>query len=388
MLRTVALGLVLSAGVAGVAPPPGRDAAPAGRVGHVFVIVLENKNFEDSFAAVAPRAPYLAQVLVSQGAFLRQYYGIGHVSLDNYIAMLSGQGPNMVTQSDCQIFQDFVTQGPATLDGQAIGQGCVYPASVPDLTGQLGAKGLSWKGYMEDMGNDPSRYPAGSTPATCGHPAVNAQDHTQQAAATDQYANRHNPFMYFHNIIDDAASCDAHVVNLDRLPADLASPATTPNFVFITPDLCSDGHDAVCADPGQRGGLEGINDFLSTWVPRILASPAYRQDGVLIVTFDESDVEESNGPEDAAACCAGFPAPNTPMPGIFGPGGGLIGAVVVSKFVKPGTTSDVPYNHYSLLRTLEDLFGLPYLGYAGNPLSTSFGADVFSEKMPVFPSKD
>ena len=105
-----------------------------------------------------------------------------------------------------------------------------------------------------------------------------------------------------------------------------------------------------------------------------MAAPAYRDGGLIVVTFDEGS--------DAAACCgetAGFSAghPNVPLPGRTGPGGGRIGAVLLSPLIKPGTVSTVPYNHYSLLRTIEDIFGLPYLGDAALPQVRSFGPDVF-----------
>src|SRR5207253_10184631 len=127
--------------------------------------------------------------------------------------------------------------------------GCVYPKTVKTLVNQLAAKGLTWKGYMQDMGNTPSR-----EPATCAHPAPLTADGTQSATKKDNYATRHNPFMYFHSVIDNKANCNAHVVPLTPLTNDLASVATTPNFSFITPSLCDDGHDAPCAD-GRPGGL-------------------------------------------------------------------------------------------------------------------------------------
>jgi len=372
-LATLVTGLVACSGSGG----SGGGTSLPDKVGHVFIIVLENKDYAKSFAADS-LAPYLAKTLPAQGALLENYYGTGHVSLDNYIAMISGQGPNITTQSDCIVYADFVGTPPvAALDGQAVGQGCVYPASVPNLPDQFRAAGIRWKGYMEDMGKDPAR-----EPATCAHPAIGTVDGTQVASAEDAYATRHNPFMYFHSIIDDPAYCDAHVVNLDLLVADLASVATTPNYVFITPDLCSDGHDAPCAD-GEPGGLESINAFLLAWVPKILASPAYQQDGLLIITFDESDGPQS----DASGCCGAGPTPNTPLPGITGLGGGRVGAVLLSPFIKPGTVSTTPYNHYSMLRSVQDLFGLPYLGYAGAASQQSFGADVFSLKQPEFPAK-
>jgi len=332
--------------------------------------MLENENAAVTFGA-KPSAPYLAQTLPAQGALLKNYYGIGHASLDNYIALVSGQAPNQKTQLDCMVFSDFVLQQPA-LDahGQVLGLGCVYPNIVKTLPDQLDAAGLTWKGYMEDMGKDPRR-----ERATCGHAPVGRPDNTEIATAQDKYAARHNPFVYFHTIIDDPERCDAHVVNLDALPTDLANAATTPNYVFITPNLCNDGHDPECADGGP-GGLQAADTFLRKWVPLITGSPAFKQDGLLVVTFDES---AGQGPEGSTACCSERPLASARRPaGVLGPGGGRVGAVLLSPFIKPGTVSSAAYNHYSLLRTIEDIFGLGYLGYAAEPDLQPMGTDVFT----------
>lgn len=375
-LVAVALAVAL-ASCGGSGGGSGASAGGATKVGHVFIIILENEDYENSFGA--DTAPYLSQTLPAQGALLQNYYGIGHVSLDNYIAMISGQGPNAITQSDCIVYLDFLRLIPLDgLDGQAIGQGCVYPTSVGNVTDQLTARGLTWKAYMEDMGNLPDR-----EAATCGHPSLNGQDHTQSADPADQYATRHNPFMYFHSIIDNQASCDAHVVNLNALATDLQMPSTTANYIFITPNLCHDGHDAPCEN-GEPGGLVSINDFLQVYVPMITSSEAFREDGLLIVTFDES-----NGPQsDSSGCCGAGPTANTPLPGIAGLGGGRVGAVLLSPFITPGTVSTSDYNHYSMLRSVQDLFGLPYLGFSGSANVTSFGADVFTARMPELPPKN
>jgi phospholipase C len=357
-------------GAAALAPAPQAAAAQLPPIRHVFLIVLENETYAASFG-VHSAAPYLASTLRSQGALLSQYYGIGHASLDNYIALISGQAPNRDTQLDCPAFTDFKLSAPG-LDahGQAHGFGCVYPDAVKTLPGQLSAAGLTWKAYMEDMGNNPQR-----EAASCAHVAIGARETTHLAQVGDQYAARHNPFVYFHSIIDDQAACDAHVVNLARLPQDLQTSATTPNYIFITPNLCNDGHDATCVD-GRRGGLAAIDGFLRKWVPRITGSPAFRADGMLIVTFDESD---GSGAEGSSACCGELPLPGeTYQPGFKGPGGGRIGALVLSPFVKPGTVTAEAYNHYSLLRTVEELFGLTPLGYAAEPNLKVFGPDVFT----------
>lgn len=345
-------------------------SAPAGRttgaapVRHVFIIVLENEPFQVTFGAHSP-APYLAHELPKRGALLRQYYGIGHDSLDNYIALISGQAPNPATQHDCHAYIEFKPAADRLdANGQLAGEGCVYPRIVTTVANQLSAAGLTWKGYMEDMGNIPSR-----EAARCGHAAIGSDDATRHEQPDDSYADKHNPFVYFHAIIDDAAYCQAHVVPLRELAADLAQIRTTPNYAFITPGLCNDGHNAPCAD-GRPGGLVSADAFLRHWVPLITASPAFRRDGVLIVTFDE-------GTEDSA-CCGEQRLPGGPEPGRHGPGGGRIGAVMLSPFIAPGTVSDVPYNHYSALRSVEDWFGLPHLGYAGTSGLKTFGPDVFT----------
>ncbi len=358
---------------ASTAPRPPRFAR-AQTPHHVFVIVLENEPFQVTFGAHSP-SPYLAHELPKQGALLTQYFGIGHYSLDNYIAMISGQAPNPQTQEDCHVFSEFRRSAPGLdANGQVRGSGCVYPAGVKTLANQLQDAGYTWKGYMEGMGANPVR-----ETATCGHVRIGDVDRTNTATAGDRYADKHDPFVYFHSIIDDRADCAAHVVNLDELSHDLQSVATTPNFSFITPDLCHDGHNAPCKN-GEPGGLVSADKFLHEWVPRILASPAFQQEGLLVVTFDEGT--------DAAACCGETRPAGAPQPGKFGPGGGRIGALVLSPFVAPGTVSNVPYNHYSLLRSIEDWFSLPHLGYAGQQGLRPFGGDVFTREPVAASAKD
>jgi len=329
---------------------------------HVFTIVLENKSFDETFGPNSP-APYLSRQLTAQGELLTNYYAIGHNSLDNYIALVSGQAPNIATQSDCQVYLDFIPGALLQVDinGQVLGQGCVFPAGVQTIANQFAARQLSWRAYMEDMSSN------------CLHPALNTLDQTQTAKVGDQYAARHNPFVYFHSIID-TPSCAAGDVPLAQLPGDLSQYATTPNYVFITPNLCHDGHDSPCVN-GEPGGLVSADAFLRQWVPQILASPAYQSDGLLLIVFDEAEFGASN--TDTTACCNELPGPNSPLPGITGPGGGRVGAVVLSPFVPPGTVAATPYNHYSLLRTIEDIFGLDHLGFAAQPGLKSFGLDVF-----------
>ncbi|MGY2746784.1 alkaline phosphatase family protein [Arthrobacter sp. UYCu723] len=330
------------------ARPQSPTAAPGtGKPGHVFVINLENKGYEKVWGA-GSEAPYLAKTLRANGVLLSDYYGIAHHSNANYLAQISGQASNAMTRDDCPTYAPFTQTGSAG-QGQVQGTGCVYPASVPTVAGQLSSAGKTWKGYMEDM----------KTP--CRHPELGAKDDDQKAKVDDQYATRHNPFVYFEEITS-SPECQNNVVDFTELAGDLQSIATTPALSYITPNLCNDGHDAPCVD-GSPGGLASADSWLRQQIPAILESPAFKKDGVLVITFDESE-GNTGGP-------SGIPG---------GTAGGKIGALVLSPFTKGGTTSDKPYNHFSLLGSIEDIFSLPHLGYAGAPGLNRFGADVFNAR--------
>jgi len=372
-------GAITAAAAGTASATPAAFALP--KITHVWNIVLENEDYASTFGN--PSAdPYLAQTLPAKGALLEDYYGIGHESNDNYLALVSGQPPNPETQADCQVFSDFL--GGGDQNGIESGAGCVYPTAIRTIGNQLVARGLTWKAYQQDMGNDPSR-----ESAACGHPSVNSLDGTQKAESGDGYATRHDPFVYFHAVIDRSDYCDQHVVALGTttgampasalpgetgLATDLKSAATTPSYSFITPNLCADGHDYPCTNTtGHGSALADIDNFLGKWVPLIMKSPAYKSGGLIEITFDESDGAQS----DASACCGETPGPASPLPGILGPGGGKVGAVLLSPFIAPGTTTTTAYNHYSTLATDERLFHLPLLGEARTVTST-FGADVFT----------
>jgi phosphatidylinositol-3-phosphatase len=344
---------------------------------HVWVIELENESIGETFGNPASQ-PYLATTLPGMGALLEDYYSVGHHSLDNYIAEISGQAPDPDTQDDCPVWVPFAKSAKVTgAYHQLKGNGCVFPAKVQTLGNQLSARHLSWAAYMQDMGISPKRDHTTKTkqgPA-CGHPKVGSLDDTETATAKDQYAVRHEGFMYFESVIGKKSYCDAHILSFKPLAKDLSKASTTPNFSWITPNLCNDGHDSPCAN-GQPGGLTSITSFLKSWLPKIMDSPAYKT-GMIVITFDEASTSDSS------ACCgekSGKSAshPNVAKPGLTGPGGGLVGAVVLSPFVKPGTVSTVKYNHYSLLRSIEDIFKLSHLGDAAMPQVQSFGPDVYT----------
>jgi phosphatidylinositol-3-phosphatase len=387
-LLAAAVVLPLLAACTSTAARPGPGPGPGGRaagsssgtagglraVRHVWVIDLENQGYAQSFGT--PSAdPYLARALPRMGVLLENYYATGHSSAANYIAQISGQAPNLATQSDCPLWTPFPGQLVAGPYHQVLGEGCVYPAAVQTLGSQLSATGRSWAAYLQDMGNDPARDGTVSTargPA-CGHPATLSLDRTNHAERADQYAARHDGFTFFLSVTANQDYCQAHILSFRPLLGDLTRASATPAFSFIAPNLCNDGHDAPCVT-GAPGGLGQADAFLSQWVPKIMAAPAYRDGGLIVITFDEGS--------DSAACCGqtsglSFAHPNVAEPGKNGPGGGRVGAVLLSPLIRPGTVSTVDYNHYSLLRTIEDIFALPHLGDAAMPQVSSFGADVF-----------
>ena len=345
---------------------PNHRPAYVPRIRHVFIINIENKGYSETFGE-GTESPYLAGKLRKKGVLLNNFYATAHNSLPNYIAQISGQAPNGQTQADCQVYSKFEVTGPAVAPGhQAVGSGCVFPIGVRSLPRQLTHVRLSWKGYMQQM------------PKPCSHPKLGHRDPTQLARPHHNYAVRHNPFMYFRGVTSHHAYCKRHVRPLADLERDLAKPERTPNLAYISPDLCRDGHDDPCAN-GQKGGLRQVDEFLRKWAPRILRSPAFRRNGMLVVTADESD----SPVEDSSACCGESenPGPNLMLgtgPGILGPGGGRIGALVISRFTRQNTWSTTPYNHYSLLGSLEEIFRLRKLGMARLPDLPVFGLDVYN----------
>ncbi len=410
-----------------------RAALPPGKINHIIVIEFENEGYQTTFGPGSV-ATYLNGTLRPKGELLPNYYAIGHNSLDNYISQVSGQAPTEDTQADCadngfafaNVEPGIPDAKQAVNPGQVDGEGCVYPGAVQTIANQLDAKFppnpkthvAAWRGYDQDMGNTPSRDGSAPDPrggTDCAHPAIGAPDTAEFATANDQYTSRHNPFVWFHSIIDKAAECNANVVPLGLLGAngapaptgylarDLRQEKTTPRFAFITPNLCSDGHDGTCAGTnstgGHVGGLIGADAFLRAWMPLILNSPAYKHgDTLVIITFDEADVDQSD-PDYALSCCNETTGPNTHAPGNAGlstdtaPGGGQIGALLLNtKYLRPGSIDTTgSYNHYSALRSYEDLLGLTtggddgegHLGFAAASGLTPFGTDVFNSAAAV-----
>ena len=358
------------------APASGSPNAKLPPVKHVFVIMLSDQPYASVFGPSSP-SPYLSQTLEHRGELLVRYYAVAHQELSNEIALLSGQGPTTETAANCPTYSDIA---PATVgaDEQVTGHGCVYPSSTQTLAGQLTAKHLAWRAYVQGMDEGSSVTGASGADGACGHPALGAPDPTSapNPPAGQPYATLRNPFVYFHSLIDSSV-CAADDVGLDKLSSDLASPKRTPSLSYIVPDGCHDASPTPCAS-GAPAGLPAAEGFLKQVVGEIAGSKAYRESGLLAITVDQAP--SSGEYADSSSCCGQPQFPNLPSSssGLGPEGGGQVGALLLSPFIKQGVSQE-PYNHFSLLRTIEDLFGLSHLGYAALSKVHAFEAAIFTQ---------
>jgi hypothetical protein len=269
------------------APTPASTptASPSGGSGpaHVMLVVLENR--EDTDVLGSSDAAYFNFLARRYGLATRSY-GRTHPSLPNYLDLVSGSTQGIA--SDCT---------SCSVEGTT-------------LADQLSGAGVAWKAYMEGM------------PSTC----------YQGASSGAGYAKKHNPFVYFRHLSADARLCD-RVVPSSQMGPDLAS-ASPPDFVWLTPNLCNDGHD--CAN-------SSVNAWLAHQMPVVMRSAWFKADGIIILTFDEGDSD--------AGCC-----------GVAT--GGHIATVVVTDRVPGGRRWNQPVDPAGILATIEDLYGLGHLGEA------------------------
>jgi phosphatidylinositol-3-phosphatase len=337
-------------------------------VKHVFVIVLSDEPYASVFGP-ASTAPYMSSTLERQGELLVRYDAVAHEELANELALLSGQGPTAETAANCPNYTEIAPTGVGP-DEQVLGTGCVYPQATQTLATQLTAKRLTWRAYVQGIDE------AGAQAPACAHPVLGQADPTaDQTSSAGAYATFRNPFMYFAAVTGSPA-CATDDVGLSSLKGDLADAARTPSFSYIVPDRCHDANPTPCT-PTAPAGPAQAETFLKEVVPEITASKAYKQSGLLVITIDQAP--SSGEFADSSSCCGQPLFPNAPSKTLSGAprGGGGVGALLLSPFVKGATTSQEPFNHFSLLRTIEDLFGLKHLGYAGLSTVKSFEPSMF-----------
>jgi hypothetical protein len=310
---------------------------------NVFVIIGENAELT---RINRNNMPYFTQTLKPTSSWLTNYWAISHFSTSNYIAMTSGQ------YTPCEQFD--------------------YPPArchqdVPNLFNQLTDAGISWTAWNESMAEPCALVNNGSS------------------TTLNSYAVKHNPAVYYDGVEGVGGVWDAD--NRSRLCLDNVISTGDPDapndtsdldaalasgdvarFNYIVPNMCEDGHDTCLPNPPSALGQ--FDQFLAREVPKILASPAFDENSVLIVTYDEgSSTAGGGGSNDGAPCQAWETCPNAFH------GGGNVAFAVKGALATPGVYESFA-NHYSLLRTLEEGFGLStFVGAAdsADPITEIWG---------------
>lgn len=286
------VALAASAMPAALHGPPARAAVAAGAApppaaGATRVVLVVEENHEFGQVIGSRSAPFLNR-LAAQGTLLTRYYATTHPSLPNYVALVGG-------------------------DTLGIHRNCrTCHVGATNLVDQLEAAGIPWKAYYQGL------------PAPCS-----------TVSRSGAYYQAVNPFLHFDDIRSAPARC-RRVVPLGELHADLAR-GRLPRFVVIVPDLKHDMHS---------GTVAAADAYLRDLHHQLAASPAWRGDTRLVVTFDEGVSSRGVGGRR---------------------GGGQVATIVVGPKVPAGVRDATPYGHYSLLRSVEARFGLPPLRHAGDP---------------------
>ena len=330
-------------------PEPEEPEAEIGPVKHVFVVSLASPGYDAAFGAT-PAMPYLASTLRPQGDLLTNFKLLEAAALPNSIAAISGQPPNDQTKADCPAYTEVPASAAVSKKGVVSGSGCVYPVSTLTVADQVYGIQFKWRAYMEGMTD------AAGAPGSCVHPEPEAAE----VPAPGGYSAKLNPFVYFHSLLDlgDCSTNDGPITDLDK---DLKKAGATANYTYISPNLCNAGFAGQCG-AGAPDGAAAADAYLATLVPKILASPAYKADGLLIVTFNSVNPIPNVDP-------ALPPSPATDL---------KVGTLLVSPFITPGSTDGAAYDPYSLLRTVDDLWGLTPLAKAGDTKVKSLASQLAS----------
>lgn len=285
-----------------LAPSDAKGAAqrPPGWTGTVFTIVMENHDRDEIIGNAA--APYINQLAHEHAIAAGYHDSFVHPSEPNYIWMIAGENFGILNDND-----------PGRSN---------TIASTSHLADQLEASGFSWKTYQESMG----------TPC--------------RLQSNGLYAAKHNPFIYFSDIngwngtsFSPPPRCPEHVVDYAQFDIDLAANVV-PDYVFITPNMIHDMHDGSVSDGDQ---------WLASEVPKILASSAYQNGGVLFLTWDEGSSDGDVPP-----------------------------FIVISPNAKQGHVSQTVYDTSSFLKTVQAMFGVEPLPCVPDPGSVSTMDDLFT----------
>jgi phosphatidylinositol-3-phosphatase len=328
---TAAQGISVTVPTIPVTPAVSATASPQSTpLQHIFYIMMENHATNQIIGNTAD-APYLNQLANSYGV-ASHYYGVTHPSLPNYLAAISGNFQGI--WDDCPA-GNTITCAPAAFGSMLTSAEYTNASqqthlfSGQTIVDQLEAHHMTWKAYMQSM---PS---VGYTGGSYG-----------------LYGQKHDPFMYFATIRNNAARMQ-QIVPFTQFAQDIRSQ-TVPNFVWISPDVCNDMHGA----PGcsSYDGLIAQGDaFVRGTVASIMASPAWQQGAAIVITWDENDAGRSG-------CCYGPTGAN----GVSLGGADVPLIVITSHGPHHIVLTSGSFNHYSLLATIEHLWNLGCLANTCN----------------------
>lgn len=378
-LSFVLVGCGSSSSSSSATVTPQSSTSQGSQYKHIFYIMMENHATNEIIGNTSD-APYLNQLAGQYGVAMR-YFGVTHPSLPNYLAATSGDFQG--------IWDDCKAAASTTCAPQEFGPDASYTNKMELLTpdeiasathkphmfddqnvvDQLEAHHMTWKAYMQSI---PS---VGFTGEYAPVDTVQGQQVPRKL-----YAVKHNPFFYFSDIRNNPARMQL-VVPFTQFAQDITS-SNVPNFVWISPDQCNDMHGLApanamapsvnipdCASPAS--GLDhkviALGDkFISTVVPMIMHSPAWQEGSALVIVWDEDDYAGMAG------CCKS----PTGVGGIILGGANAPAIIITSKGSHHMVVSGTSYNHYSLLGTIEKLWGLGCLantcGLSDAELMTQF----------------
>ena len=334
MRKRVALGAIAVAAVAWIAMTGSSSASNVNSAiphyQHIVEIMMENTKYDQIIGN--PDAPHL-NALASTYGLATDYFGVTHPSEPNYVANVGGSYFGI--QDDNQFY---CTPAMATTDPMCGGTTVNHTVSAPSIADQLTAAGMTWKGYFQSLPPAPATYvktgPGANGPYTFKWPSN----------AHAFYASKHNPFVNFTGTQDAVGS----MVDDSRLATDLANNDLA-NYSLIVPDQCNDMHGTGgCSNPDL---IASGDNYVNNTVNAIMSSKQWQEGrNAIVITWDEDDFSDVGQP--GTGCCGSTV------------GGGHVPTIVITNKTKAPVTDGTPYNHYSLLRSMEDAFGLPCLAHA------------------------
>ena len=344
-------GLAFAACLAALAGAgPRAEAQTVPRYAHIYVIIEENHTFDEIIGKkLAPNFNKLAD----QYGLATNFFAERHPSQPNYIAILGGD--TFGIQDDDAYYCKRSPRWSPECDGSTALDYADHTIAGRSLVDQLNENGLSWKGYFEDIPSPGAKHvfwPNSTEP--------------NPHAPNWLYASKHNGFMSFKSVQDDPKRAE-RIVGFDALYKDAAA-GILPNYAHIVPNQCNDMHglrgDKVpddCDSDNDPGRIKRADGELGKIVAAVMSGPQWKaaDNSAIVITFDENDNQrlDSHG----AGCCGSVAGdPNNP-------GGGWIPTIVITNHGPRGLKDRTPYNHYSLLRTTEDAFGISeHLRHAGD----------------------